>query len=215
MGYRTYIAEMSKDEYNYIKNMTGEHLRKFYKIKLDEDKYWYKGVYEFGKSLYEFGKYTDFKPPAKSMSPFFKNKALMKRYDEHDFFVVTREFLAYLINLYKEKVKAYYNEIVMPFLGDKDKPSEFLNSIKTEYNYPDNKHTFDFSKITSEEQTALFKVIEHIRSFRTEWVQLTPFNLENGDAVTTSWKYEYGIFEMVRIYKSFDWKNKTMFYYGY
>jgi hypothetical protein len=46
-------------------------------------------------------------------------------------------------------------------------------------------------------------------------LQLTPYNLENGSEVTVSWKYEYTIFELVNIYKNFDWKNKIMIYYGY
>lgn len=58
-------------------------------------------------------------------------------------------------------------------------------------------------------------MIEHIRSMRTEWTCLTPYNLKNGDNITTSWKYEYAIFELVRIYKSFDWKRNVMIYYGY
>lgn len=48
-----------------------------------------------------------------------------------------------------------------------------------------------------------------------EWLRLTPYNLDEGDEITTSWKYEYSIFELVRIYKTFDWKNNVMIYYGY
>lgn len=45
---------------------------------------------------------------------------------------------------------------------------------------------------------------------------LVPFNLDDGkDEVTSSWKYEYSIFELVRIYKSFDWENNVMIHYGY
>ena len=51
---------------------------------------------------------------------------------------------------------------------------------------------------------------------RFEWCGgWNPFDLTEGDAITTSWKYEYGIFEMIRIYKSFDWKKNVMIYYGY
>lgn len=98
------------------------------------------------------------------------------------------------------------------FKGDK----KFLESIKTEYGAElKSNHTFDFSLITLEQQTALFEIIEHIRSMRTEWVSLIPYNLERGNEITTSWKYEYGIFELVRIYKSFDWKKNVMVWYGW
>jgi hypothetical protein len=226
MGYRTYIASFPKKEYNKIKSLTKEEMYNFYDLKSDSESVFgeeelYKGVYEFGKELYEFGKYTEFQPPKKSMKHFFKKKCLQERYSENDFYIVTKEFLAYVIGTYKERIKGYYNDMMLPFFDkkedifDRDKPSNFLNSVKTEYGSKE-KYKFDFSKITDDEQTALYKTIEHVRSMRTEWTCLTPFDLDDGkDIITGSWKYEYGIFELVRIYKSFDWKKNVMIYYGY
>lgn len=227
MGYRTYIGSMPKRDYNKIKSMTKDQLIEYYKIQREdyeiEEGYIGMGVYDFGEALYEFGKYTDFEPPKGSQKTFFKNKELNKYFtNEHDFAVVTADFLEYIIESYKKRVQDYYNEMMTPFFGKKneerlyrDNPADFLNSIKTEYRYPKNNYTFDFSKITQEEQNALFDIIEHVRNMRTEWVNLTPYNLTKGSEVTTSWKYEYGIFELVRIYKSFDWKKNVMIYYGY
>lgn len=225
MGYRTYIASIPKREYNKIKSMTEAQLIEFYGIQYEDDgdgEYWYKGVYDYGKKLYEFGKYDGFNPPKKSMKSFFKNPVLKKKYCEGDFHVVTPEFLEYVIDTYKQRVVNYYNDMLTPFFGLEDEgifhkrnPSEFLNTIKTEYNYPNNNYTFDFSNITQQEQNALFKILEHMSGMRTEWTYLTPYDLNKGDEVTTSWKYEYAIFELVRIYKSFDWKRNVMFYYGY
>lgn len=227
MGYRTYIGFMPKREYNKIKSMSREQLIEHYKIKLEdyeiEEGYIGLGVYDFGKELYEFGKYTDFQPPKKSIQTFFKNKELNKYFtEEHDFNIVTKEFLKYIIEIYKEKISNYYNDMFKPFFGEKegvyskDNPTLFLNSIKTEYNYPNNNYTFDFEKITQKEQNALYKIFEHIRTMRHEWVNWTPFNLENDTLeITNSWKYEYSIFELVRIYKTFDWKRNVMIYYGY
>ena len=169
--------------------------------------------------MYEFGKYVNFEPPKNSIKPFFKKKNTQKNWnDENDFNIVTKEFLAYIIETYKERIKKYYNDMMNPFFGKKDDLldiGDFLNSIKREFGYDNDKYKFDFSLITDNEQTALFKIIEHIRSMRIEWTRLTPFNLEDGEEITTSWKYEYGIFELVRIYKSFDWKKNVMIYYGY
>lgn len=225
MGYRTYIAAIPKREYNKIKSMSREQLIEHYQLEVKEDGGYYigMGVYDFGEALFNFGKYNDFNPPKKSLKTFFKNKELNKYFtDGHDFNVVTKEFLEYIIQHYTDLVKNYYNKMINPFFGvkegilDRDKPSEFLNSIKTEYNYPNNKHTFDFSKITQEEQNSLFDIIEHVRSMRIEWVGIKPYNLKSeSNSITTSWKYEYEIFELVRIYKSFDWKKNVMFYYGY
>jgi len=182
----------------------------------DEDFCWYQGPYHFCTTLYEFGKYTGFEPPKKSHLPFFKKKCVKERYEEHDFEVVTKEFLAYIIEYYTKMVQEFYKEMWKPFIGEKDyQLGEFLNSIKTDFGVKTDKHTFDFSLITPEQQTALFKMFEHIRSYYSEWNRMLPYNLENGDQCTSSWKYEYAVFELVRIYKSFDWNKNVMVYYGY
>lgn len=221
MGYRTYIASMPKREYNKIKSMTKEQLIEHYKLEVELDEnYIGMSVFDFGEKLYEFGKYTDFNPPKKSMQTFFKKKDLNNYFTEEeddDFNIVTKEFLEYIIETYKKRISNYYDDMVNPFFGVKNgfSDSEFLDSIKIDYKYPENDITFDFEKITQEQQNALFKIIKHVRDMRTEWAQLTPYNLKKGDEVTTSWKYEYAIFELVRIYKSFDWKRNVMIYYGY
>ncbi len=215
MGYRVFIGEMPKREYNKIKSLTYEQLVEFYKEEKEEDGSWQKSVYKYGKELYSFGKYTEFDPPKKTMTAFFKKKEVMEHYSEHDFFIVTKEFLSYLINYYRGIVGKYYSDMATPFLREEYNLSEFAKSVKNDYNYPNEKITFDFSLITPEEQTAIHKLIEHVRSFKSEWVDLTPFDLEKGEEVTKSWKFEYGIFELVRIYKRFDWKKNVMIYYGY
>lgn len=216
MGYRTYIGEMPKREYNKIKSLTKADLIAYYPQEGDEED-WHKGVYDYGTPLYEFGKYTEFDPPKKSMSQFFKKKDLQAEYvEDNDFYIVTKEFLAYIIEGYRLRVAQLYNEMVMPFFGEKGwDQSDFINAVKTEYDYPNDLHTFDFSKITPLQQEALYKMIYHVRDFGSEWTRLTPFDLEKGPQVTDSWKYEYSIFELVRIYKTFDWKKKVMIYYGY
>ena len=138
--------------------MSREQLIEHYKLEVEEDEnYLGMAVYDFGESLYEFGKYTDFEPPKKSLKTFFKNKELNKYFtEEHDFNIVTKDFLEYIIESYKKRISDYYNDMMNPFFG-----------------------------------------------------------VENGNSITSSWKYEYAIFELVRIYKSFDWKRNVMIYYGY
>ncbi len=209
MGYRNYIGFLPKKEYNKIKSLTVDEVCAY---KGEE----YVSVYKFGNELYEFGKYVDFKPPKGSVKTFFKKKDTEKNWNgDGELKVITKEFLAYIISTYDERVTKYYNDMVTPFIDGEYKKGKFLNSVKTEHSYPNNKYTFDFSKITESEQTALFNILEHMRSFRSEWVDLKPYNLEKGIEITTSWKYEYGIFELVKIYKSFDWKKNVMYYYGY
>lgn len=222
MGYRNYIGSLSLVEYNKIKDMTKEEIFEYKGEDLEDGCV---GVYELVDGVYELGKYVD-EFPNKLFLPVFTNKETKKYFtEENDFFIVGKEFLPYLIEHYAEKVRSYYRDMLDPFFKPEGKyrrnPSEFLNSIKTEYGEDlKNHHTFDYNKITSEEETALFNMIEHIRSMGAEWGisfmdDIRPYRLEKGDEVTTSWKYEYVQFELVRIYKTFDWKHNLMIYYGY
>lgn len=43
-----------------------------------------------------------------------------------------------------------------------------------------------------------------------------PYSMDvSNPEIVTSWRYEYSIFEMVRIYKSFDWENNYLIFYGW
>jgi hypothetical protein len=105
-----------------------------------------------------------------------------------------------------------------PFLRSNDgNATEFLKSKKivayTETG--EDIYNFDFSKITQVEKNALHKILSHVFSYSTEWKCLTPYNLnEDLPQITDSWKYEYAIFELVHIYKTFDWNKNIMVYYG-
>lgn len=218
MGYRNYIALLPKKEHEKIKNFTKEELYAYKKQDLEDG---HVGVYDITKkALYELGKYCEF-GDTKFYKPVFNNKKLQKEYtEEHDFYIVEKEFLEHIIKDYTKKVKAYYEEMLNPFFEVR-KPKGFLNSIKKGHDEDLNTtFKFDFTQITDEEQNALFKMIEHIRGFGGEWgvksfLEMIPYSLHHGEAITTSWKYEYGIFELVRIYKEFDWKKNLMIYYGY
>jgi len=167
------------------------------------------------EELHEFGKYVEF-GNKKFYSPFFSNEETQKGFtEEYDFWIVEKEYLKHIIEFYKQKVVNYYNEMLNPFFGADVEFSEFMDSIRHSYDGGNKNYTFDFTKITQEQQTQLFEILHHMRSMRSEWTLLIPYNLEKGDHITDSWKYEYNIFELVRIYKTFDWENDIMVYYGY
>ena len=75
--------------------------------------------------------------------------------------------------------------------------------------------------ITVEEMGGIFELIDHVRSMAMEWGvtgwvnDSTPFDLNYDRELVSSWKYEYAIFNLVNLYKTFDWKRNVMIYYGY
>jgi hypothetical protein len=190
MGYRNYIGSLPRAEYDFIKSFTKEELFKYKNQSLEEDDDGHIGVYDVAsKELYELGKYSEV-GGVKFFSPVFENEELQKYFDdEHDFYIVNKEFLKHVIEHYTQKVKDFYSKLLK---GIEHKDSDKIDSKKA------------------------YELYEHIRGNASEWLQLTPYNLDNdSDEITTSWKFEYSIFELVRIYKTFDWENEVMIYYGY
>jgi hypothetical protein len=188
-------------------------------------------VWEYGEEIIECANYIkDFKPVKKYMKPFFKKKKIQKEYEyDYEFYVVGKEFLAYVIEDYKNNVIESYKEIIYPFypkiideegnFGNKFffNSSEFMKSFKIKgYNDFGYDYECDFSLITQKEINALNNMLNRFRSHAIEWLYSPfPYKLDDDSpAVTTSWKFEYIIFEMVRIYKTFDWKKNVMIFYG-
>lgn len=186
MGYRNYIGEISRSEYDRICNMSKDEL---YADRGEED---YVSVWELVKELHEFGKYIEFGDP-KFMTPFFNNKELHEEMtEEHDFYIVGANFLLHVIDYYKNKVIAYYDDMLKG-THEWDTKAEDIT--------PKQAHEW----------------YHHLRKQRREWgaYGYWPFTTEKGETVVTSWLYEYSIFELVRIHNSFDWENKLLVYYGY
>lgn len=199
MGYRTYIAKISKTEWEKITDLSKEELYKLY----DEDpEDGWVSMNELCNELYEFGKYSEF-DDEKYYTPFFRNTETQEYYsDDHDFHIVGKEYLELIIKHYSEKVKSYYTNILKPFLNENGR--------------------FEIKSLDSpESKKGAMECIEHCRSMALEWgvsgwfEDSLPYNLEKKDSITTSWKYEYSIFELVYIYKKFDWENDLLIYYGY
>lgn len=217
MGYRTYIGYMPRDKYNKVKDFTmQQHFEHYHPGKPFDMGDLYVGIYDIVKELHGFGKYVD-NFPKKLFRPFFKNKELHKYYTtDDDCYLVGKKFLESFIERYRQSITDYYNEMASPFFGDGFKASPFLNTVKRDYLGAARENlSFDWSKITQEEVNAFNKMADHVKSMRAEWTHLNPLNLHKGEEITKSWKYEYAIFELVRIYKSFDWRNNVMVYYGY
>jgi hypothetical protein len=60
------------------------------------------------------------------------------------------------------------------------------------------------------------ELFDHVKSMGMEWTHDFAVNLHRETPViTSSWKYEYSIFELIRIYKNFDFKNYVLIYAGH
>ena len=212
MGYYNHFGFMSKEKYNDIKSLTPDELFTYLKLDKDEEND-YIHMPDHLTHLYNFGKDVEFeKFPPKTRYKFFTKPETRKFMgDDTELYRVNRDFFEFIINQYGKKVTNYYNRMFDPFAN-----GELLNSVTREINSEtyDYEYTFDFYKITQEESNALHDILEHIRSFRWEWINRTPYDLNDSSRVSKSDKFEYSVFELTRICKTFDWENNVLIYYG-
>jgi hypothetical protein len=209
MGYRNYLGSLPKKEYNKIKRMTIQELYAFKNEEWVEDySEGYVGVYDVAYNQhYELGKYVD-QFDKKFFKTVFKNKETQKHFtEEHDFYLVEKEFVEELIKYYTEKIRTYYRNMLEPFFEGSESKAGFMKTKDT--------------PITVEEMGGIFELIDHVRVMAMEWgvagwlADSTPFDLNSDRELVSSWKYEYAIFNLVNLYRTFDWKRNVMIYYGY
>lgn len=196
MGYRTYIGYLSRKEYNEIKSFTHKQLCDYKKVKQGE----HIGHYDIVSELYEFGKETEF-DNKKFYKPFWTDAKRQKRVDG-DFWVVEKDFLKHIIEHYKGKILSYYDKLLDCPATDRTHEKYGVLRIKED----------ELKNVSSEKLEEWFN---HIRDMRAEWTNNFAFDMTDKEHITHSWKYEYSIFELVRIYKTFNWEKNVMVYYGY
>ena len=178
MGYRNNIAILCKEKHKAIRGMTMPQLRKWYfapeKVDPDDD---YVPLYELSEEVYGMGKSCDLSFLKQVKKEIFDRPATNKYFnDDNEFYIIGKEGLALIIEHYRQKVVSYYEKILTP--DEKD---------------------LRFNWHTTPQQ--------HIERQLEEWKSqyVKPYNLDlDKPAVVSSWQFEYGIFELVRLYKTID-----------
>lgn len=89
---------------------------------------------------------------------------------------------------------------------------EFLLSLIDEYR----KNVVNYYTKLSNNEIVRKTKEDHIQDRIVKWSSLLkPYDLSDKEHITDSWEYEYSVFELVRIYKTFDWDNYLLIYLGY
>lgn len=146
-------------------------------------------VYDLVERLYNFGSGCRFNHPKESLKPFFAREETQGHLESDAELKLTgKDFLEHVINWYTKEVKDYYLELI----------SGIDSNDKTTW--------------TDEKFAFLFK---NVQNKALEWNSVGTYDLNDGPEITNSWSYEYVVFELVRIYKSFDWEKNVLVYYGY
>lgn len=197
MGYRHYFYEIPKTEIEEIKKCkTNDDFcdwaeSKGYEVERYEGEKPYCAVRHIGKEIYEFGKYVDWAFDMQNNNePIFGTEELKEQYNDYAPVVCTQEDFLFAINTYKQKIIDFYKS-------------------RLEIDEIDKHHG-----ITVEE-----KCKRHVESQLYEWENpfgICPIDTDlSKSIINRSWLYEYGIFELVRVYKTFDWENNSLVLLGW
>ncbi len=192
MGYRHYFYAVPKTQIEAIRKCeTNEEFCGWaesagYEVDRYEDDPPYMPVYHLGKELYCFGKYVDWAFTMQGKNEsIFSTEELQEHYEDYRPVICSQEDFFSVIDIYRKKIASYLESLLS---DEKDMPSE------------------QKCKRDIEER---FDLWENCMGYYTVDTDLKK------SYITSSWLYEYSIFELVRLYKTFDWDNDALVLIGW
>ena len=151
----------------------------------------YVPLYDIGPEFYDFGKYFEAeKEMQETGRPLFLHLDLKNEYEEYAPYIVGKEALLCAIELYKKNVISSYEKMLS--WNEKDQEDDWKERTKQQF------------------------IEDSISSILREWKNNSAYNTsDKTPAITSSWKYEYAVFELVRLYKSTDWDKYELLFMGW
>ncbi len=192
MGYRHYFYSVPKTQIEEIKKCKTNNEfcdwaeSKGYEVERYEGENPYCAVYKIGKEIYEFGKYVDWAFKMQEKNEcIFESEELKERYCDYQPVICSKDDFLVAINEYKQNIINYYKSLL-----------EEEEGVPIEY-----------------------KCKRHIKNQLGEWQNnfgICPIDTDlTRQCINRSWLYEYAIFELVRLYKTFDFENDTLVLLGW
>ncbi len=212
MGYRLYLGSIPRKGMRKYRKATPEALCAEFKEEEDDSSsnYYWPPSFPHLTELHCLGKYVDYTRNGK-----YKNFFSFEHPDG-EFVVVDKEFLGKIIEDYRSAIHENYVKMhdIMKRLTDKKK----LEEISEEFKKLDNTPTYE-----SKDAEAFHCIKERLRRGVFEWsVMEGGFipaykldDLDSDEFISSSWSYEYAIFNLIYLYKTFDFKKNYLIYYGH
>lgn len=208
MGYRNYFYSANKKMVDKVRKYSYEDLayyldfigsKALYIEEYDSRKEMCVDFHEMfdQKKIFEFGKlYDDTAERIYSHGePLFLNKDTQDAFCNYCPYIITKEGLKEAIEIYQEKIVNYYKWLI-EYRQPKRLPFGFV--ISRSKKRKDN-------KLQSMAEDQYFY-----------WSNGYAIDLdEDSESLTNSWMYEHEIFDLVRLYKNFDFDNNYLLFYGY
>lgn len=145
-------------------------------------------LYELGNEIFNFGKDDILSVIKENALPLFENDTLNLLYEDYKLYTCNKDAFLSVIKYYESKIIDIYTDL----LSEKSRKETDTRSKEERWE-------------------------EHIRSRFNEWTNewYRPYQLESGETVVRSSQYEYLIFELVRLYKTFDWDKDELLFLGW
>jgi len=194
MGYRNYIGKLPKKIYEEIKDLTEEQITEKY-----GDDFYFRNMPHF-KELHCFGKYCDF-PIDDTKDRFFTHK--MSWESDMEFDIGSEEMLKTIIETFKAYIIEYHTKLYEVFKADKNELRKWKLQKITNVSEPRDPEKLTYSDVEN-----------YFRGKVSEWANFPPYNLDKNRIFIDTEKYEYDIFQLVSIYRQFDWENDVIVWYG-
>lgn len=200
MGYRHYLYAVPKEQLAEIQACkTAKDLTEFAKrhgYPYDEDDGWL-SLYKIGKEVYELGKHSEIGFKLESERPsLFTSDELKERYSDYGFALLTKDDFKSVIEAYRQKIVEWFQSL--------------LNPDKSQVTAPN---------LSKEERKRLeweYEIKDKLDAWSGKYFGIFPIDLnDDKERITGDWSYEYAIFELVRVYKSFDWENNELVLVGW
>ena len=205
MGYRHYLYAVPKKQVEEIQACkTNEDWCNFaesYGYKVDRDccdgESGRFSPYKIGSSIYELGKHSEIGFKLEFERPsLFTSEELKERYSDDGFALLTKDDFKAVIEFYRQKIIAWLESLLNP-----------------------NESRIDANKLSKEERKHLeweYEIKDKLDAWSGKYFGISPIDLdESRERITGDWSYEYAIFELVRVYKIFDWENDDLVLVGW
>ena len=197
MSYRYRLASVSKDIPEKVRNFSRRDLISFIKensfsgYEVEED---YLAKYEIlgQKEFYDLGSDFDYAKEIENIAkPLFSDENLQK---ETKILVCDENVFLLIIEKIRQKNVKYFQKLLT---ADEDTIRAHIKNKAEEW----------------QTYSEIFEVEVKNDSLSN---CLIPYNLnKDKDTLVNSWLWEYQIFELVRIYKSFDFSKNALLFYGW
>lgn len=192
MGYRNYLYIVNKKDINKIRKMNRDELSSLVnELPYSEDEdyfpYWRDILKKAdGEEAFDLGKYVDFTERLEPfLKPLFRDKEVHEYYNEDTELMLAKpELLQELATIYKEKVQAYYKNLLNEESSDK----------------------FDT-------RTQLERLLSNVKD-ELIWSAYLDKLSEKKYSLGGGWLYEHEVFNILYLMKIFNLKKQALIYCG-